>query len=81
MGKFSEQQKFKEKKSEKEKVRIESLGKFIYDLAKLIFAAIVVGGILPLYSDINDVANWTKVISGFCLTTLLGLYANYILKQ
>ncbi len=81
MGTFSKQQKSREEQKSKEKVRIENLGKFVYDLAKLIFAAIVLGGVLPLYSDISNVANWAKVISGFCLTTLLGLCANYILKQ
>ncbi len=81
MGTFSKQQKSREEQKSKEKVRIDNLGKFVYDLAKLIFAAIVLGGVLPLYSDISNVANWAKVISGFCLTTLLGLYANYILKQ
>ena len=41
MGTFSKQQKFREELRYKEKVRIENLGKFVYDLAKLIFAAIV----------------------------------------
>ncbi|MBC5634898.1 DUF6722 family protein [Parabacteroides hominis] len=81
MGTFSKQQKFREELRYKEKVRIENLGKFVYDLAKLIFAAIVLGGILPLYSDVSNMENWMKVLSGFCFTIALSKYANYILKR
>lgn len=81
MGKFNEQQRSKEERKEKERTRLENLGKFIYDLAKLIFASIVLGGFLPLFSDTGNVESWTKVISGFFLTFLLATWANNTLKK
>lgn len=54
MGNFSERQKYRERESEKEKVRIENLGKFFYDLAKLTFVTVVLGNIISFYNDVDN---------------------------
>jgi len=49
MGKFEKQQEKKQEQKEKEKTRCEALGKFYFDLAKLVFAALVLGGMFPYF--------------------------------
>lgn len=43
MGSWSERQEVKKEVKEKEKISRETLGKFFYDLAKTLFAAMVAG--------------------------------------
>ena len=52
MGKFEKQQEKKQEQKEKEKTRCEALGKFDYhriETAKLVFAALVLGGMFPYF--------------------------------
>ncbi len=80
MGKFYEQQRYREKESEKEKVRIENLGKFFYDLAKLTFVTVVLGNIISFYNDVDNLARWIQLLAGFVFTIILGICANKIFK-
>lgn len=80
MGNFSERQKYKERESEKEKVRIENLGKFFYDLAKLTFVTVVLGNIISFYNDVDNLARWIQLLAGFFFTIILGICANKIFK-
>lgn len=48
MGKWEKEQGEKREGRERDKIRRENLGKFFYDLAKLTFAAIVLGEMLVL---------------------------------
>ncbi|MCS2893224.1 MULTISPECIES: DUF6722 family protein [Parabacteroides] len=57
MGKFIVQQ-------EKQKVRKETMGKYFYDLSRLTFAAMVLGGIISFFQGIE--IKW-------CYVVLLGL--------
>lgn len=59
MGNWSEQQVASKETKEINKSRRENLGKFFYDLAKLTFAGVVVGGIIPLYSDPTNIVHWS----------------------
>ncbi len=45
-------------KKERDKIRRETLGKFFFDLAKLVFAAIVLGEILLLQENVFDKSCW-----------------------
>ncbi|WP_347566532.1 DUF6722 family protein [Parabacteroides gordonii] len=54
MGKWEKQQDEKREGRDRDKSRRETLGKFFYDLAKLTFAAIVLGEMLVLQQDIAD---------------------------
>ena len=61
MGNFSNQQKAKEEAKENEKVSRETLGKYFYDLAKVSFTAMVVGGAVAWISDSNSYTGY-KII-------------------
>lgn len=69
----------KEKK-EKDKTRREKLAGYFFDLSKLVFAALVLGGITPLFSDVDMQVNWITVALGIFSTYFLAFFANKILK-
>ena len=54
---------------------------YFYDLSKLIFAALVLGGITPLFSNVEDQTNWTTILLGLFSTFIFANFANRILKQ
>ena len=80
MGNWSEKQDVKKEGKEKNKVRRETLGKFFYDLAKLTFAAIVLGGLTPIYANMDNSTNWGLIIAGTIFTIIFSLIGNKILK-
>ena len=80
MGNWSEKQDVKKEVKEKNKVRREMLGKFFYDLAKLTFAAIVLGGLTPIYANMDNSTNWGLIIAGTIFTIIFSLIGNKILK-
>ena len=53
MGSWSEQQEVKKEVKEKDKVRREKLAGLFFDLAKLSFAGLVVGGIVSMKPDVD----------------------------
>lgn len=53
MGKWQEQQEVKKEGKLLKRFCRENLGKFFFDLAKLSFAGLVVGGIVPLYAELS----------------------------
>ncbi|MCR6506364.1 DUF6722 family protein [Bacteroides muris (ex Fokt et al. 2023)] len=75
MGNWSEIQEAKKEVKEKDKVRRETLGKFFYDLAKLTFAAIVLGGLTPIYANMDNSINWGLIIAGTIFTIIFSLRA------
>lgn len=86
MGRFEQQQEQKKEKKEKEKTRRETLGKFYFDLAKLVFAALVLGGMLSLFqqddSNASSSANtYIMMILGGVSTVGLVIVGNKILKH
>lgn len=52
MGNYSKKQEEKNENKEKNKTRREKLATYFFDLSKLVFAALVLGGITPLYIGI-----------------------------
>lgn len=64
MGNFSAQQELRKEAREKDKSRKENLGKFFYDLAKLSFAGLVIGGITPWISKGDELVNPYGLILG-----------------
>ena len=80
MEKWSFQQEVKREERALNKTRRENLSKFIYDLAKLVFAGVVIGGIIQLYANPNDLNLWEMVFCGVFGTFLIAFYANRILK-
>lgn len=80
MGSWSNQQEAKKETKEKDKVRKEKLASYFFDLSKLSFAGLVIGIVVPLYSNITNENNWYVVITGIMLATISALLANKILK-
>lgn len=80
MSKWSFQQELKREEKELSKTRKGNLCKFYYDLAKVIFAGVVIGGIIPLYGNPYDWNLWIMVLSGVFGTYLIANFANNILR-
>lgn len=80
MEKWCIQQEVKRENRERQKTRRENLSKFFYDLAKLVFAGVVIGGIIQLYGNPTDWNLWVMVIMGTMVTYLVAYFANNILK-
>ncbi len=77
MGNWERQQTMRK---ERDKVRRETLGKFFFDLAKFVFAAIVLGGILLLQENVFDKSCWVMIMTGLSVTYSLAWLGNKILK-
>ena len=72
MGKFIVQQ-------EKQKVRKETMGKYFYDLSRLTFAAMVLGGIISFFQGIE--IKWCYVVLlGLIVVVAFARIGNNILK-
>lgn len=80
MGNWDRQQNEKKEVKERDKSRRENLGKFFYDLAKLTFAAIVLGEMLVLQKNFADITSWYMIGMGCIFTSLLAGMGNRILK-
>lgn len=80
MSNFAKQQ--EEKKEGKDKVRREKLAGFFFNLAQLVFAGLVVGGLSPLFEGefLYSVNEWGVIIAGLFFTGCLAGFANRILK-
>lgn len=64
---------------EKDGRRRDRLAAFFFDLAKLVFASLAIGGITPLLSGSGD-GNWAVVLFGVVATCALAAIGNRILK-
>ncbi len=80
MGNWSEQQEVKKEGKEKDKVRREKLAGYFFDLSKLVFAALVLGGITPLFTNVSNEMNWFTIFLGAFSTYIFANFANRILK-
>lgn len=80
MSNWEKQQDIKKEVLERDKSRRENLGKFFYDLAKVAFAGLVVGGVAPLYANMDNSDNWYVVFAGTVFTIIFAWIGNKILK-
>lgn len=80
MGNWSEQQVIKKETREKDRTRREKLAGYFFDISKLIFAALVLGGITPLFTNLSDGINWATIVLGIFSTFIFANFANRILK-
>lgn len=67
-------------RKEKDGTRREKLAGYFFDLSKLVFAAIVLGGLTPLFTDSYDNTNWLSILFGAVSTFFLAFLGNRILK-
>lgn len=80
MSNFSKDIDRKKEHKEKDKVRKEKLASFFFDVAKLIIAGIVIGGITPIYSNDYINVNYLVVIFGTVAAVFFAWIGNKILK-
>ena len=80
MGKWIEQQDVKKEKKEKNKVRNEKLAGYFLNLSQLTFVALVLGGITPLYLDVEHTISWYLLSAGVLTSYVFLMIANNILK-
>lgn len=80
IGNWDKQQEDRKDTKEKNKIRREKLVGFFYDIAKLSFAGLVVGFVMPIFSDVKNENNWYVIMIGIVLTVLSASLANKILK-
>ena len=80
MGNFIRQQEEKKEVKQKDKTRRERLAGYFFDLSKLSFAGLVIGVVIPLYSDLSNENNWYSICTGILLTIISAVFANKILK-
>lgn len=80
MSNWEKKQEKKTETKEKDKTRRDKLAGYFFDLSKLIFAALVLGGITPLFTNISDGINWSTLILGVISTYMFANFANRILK-
>ena len=67
--------------AQKDKTRKEKLAGYLFDLSKLSFAGLVVGGLVSIKSDNTDhVIDIYRVIAGCIFTILSAIIANLTLK-
>ena len=79
MGKFVQQQEAQKALQEKKKTRKETMGKYFYDLSKLTFAAMVLGGMISFFQ--GNEPKWITVIgTGLFIVVGLVYIGNNILK-
>lgn len=80
MSKWEDKTDRKNEIKERDKSRRDNLGKFFYDLAKLTFAAIVLGEMLSLQKESVDAQGWYLMGIGVLFTYLLAWIGNKIFK-
>lgn len=80
MNKWTRQREEKEIMKEKDKLRKETLAKYFLNLSQLFFVGLVIGVVIPLYSDIQDEKNWYAAFTGSLLTFIFAPIGNKLLK-
>lgn len=81
MGNWSKQIERTKENKEKEKNSQDQLGKFFFDLAKLVFAAMVLVAAVSLIIDETEAQHWMLLCCGL-ITTYSFAYMGYnILKR
>lgn len=81
MGNWEKQQDDNKDIRERDKVSRENLGKFFYDLAKLTFAAMVLGGGVSVFTDFTQINYWSLMSFGLLTTVFLANVGFKILKR
>ena len=80
MGNWEKQQDEKKESRERDQSRRENLGKFFYDLAKLTFAGLVIGGIATFDTELKESIFIYRAIVGGIATVIFGWIGNKIFK-
>jgi len=81
MGNWEKQLEIKKENKEKQKNCKDVLGKFFFDLAKLIFAAMVLVAAVSLIIEQTKLQHWVLLCSGIIGTYSFAYIGYYILKR
>ncbi|WP_302774513.1 hypothetical protein [Parabacteroides johnsonii] len=81
MSNWERQQIEKSEQKERDKVSRETLGKFFYDLAKLVFTTMALVGGVSLIIEEPQGKQVILLVAGLCFTTLLAYIGFLILKR
>jgi hypothetical protein len=81
MGNWSVQQEAKKEVKEKERTSRETLGKFFYDLAKLVFTAMALVGGVSLIIDEPQIKQGVLLATRMLLTYIFASIGYNILKR
>lgn len=81
MGNWEKIQEAKKEAKDKEKLTRETIAKYFLDLSKLVFTAIVLGGLTPIFTDKYVDTNWGIVFVGIVSTICLAVFGYRILKR
>lgn len=65
---------------DKLKTRKDKLAGYFFDISKLSFGAMVLGGLTPMITGKFDYMNLLYVLFGVCMTILFAIVGNRILK-
>ena len=81
MSNFIKQQEERKEAKDKERLSHETLGKFFFDLAKIVFTALVVGSIISIATEQKKLEYWGLIIFGIFVTYIFSYVGNKILKS
>lgn len=80
MGNWEKKQEEKAERKDRDKVSRETLGKFFYDLAKLVFTAMALVGGVSLIVDEPQIKQGILLVTGMFLTYIFASIGYNILK-
>lgn len=80
MSKLDEVFKPREQLRKRNETRREKLAGYFFDLSKLTFAGLVIGGVTPLFKDDADGIGWVTTLLGIVSTYIFAFFANRIIK-
>lgn len=80
MSKLDEVFKPRERLRKRNETRREKLAGYFFDLSKLTFAGLVIGGVTPLFKDDADGIGWVTTLLGIVSTYIFAFFANRIIK-
>ena len=81
MGNFSKQQEEKKEARSWDRTVKETLAKYFFDLSKLVFTAIVLGGFVPIFTNEYIAVNWIVVGCGTFVSICFAIFGYRILKN
>ena len=81
MGNWEKQLEVRKESKQKEKLSREILGKYFYDLSKLSFAAMVLGVVVPWFSEKSNFDYLILLVIGLLTTAFLGFFGYKIIKN
>ena len=81
MGNWSEQQENRRERRERDKTSRETLGKFFYDLAKLVFTAMALVGGVSLIINEAQIKPVALLATGVFFTSMLAYIGYKIIKN